>query len=108
MSSLNDLNNEVHRIRILIEQNNLKMQRIKSMKNTTAKQGIYYNGKVVINDKLYKCSLASKDIILKNVSTFSDSLGIKSTNFFFPSFDTTKILSNLLYIFSEKKYIIKI
>ena len=36
------------------------------MKNTTAKQGIYYNGKVVINDKLYNCSLASKDIILKN------------------------------------------
>lgn len=66
MSSLNDLNNEVHRIRILIEQNNVKMKRIKSMKNTTAKQGIYYNGKVVINDKLYKCSLASKDIILKN------------------------------------------
>lgn len=66
MSSLNDLNNQVYRIRIAIEQNNLKMKQIKSMKNTTAKQGIYHNGKVVINDKLYKCSLASKDIILKN------------------------------------------
>ena len=66
MSSLNYLNNKVHRIKNVIQQNNLKMQRIKSMKNTTAKQGIYYNGKVVINDKLYKCSLASKDIILKN------------------------------------------
>ena len=66
MSSLNYLNNKVHRIKNVIQQNNLKMQRIKSMKNTTAKQGIYYNGKVVINDKLYNCSLASKDIILKN------------------------------------------
>ena len=66
MSSLNYLNNKVHRIKNVIQQNNLKMQRIKSMKNTTAKQGIYYNGKVVINDALYNCSLASKDIILKN------------------------------------------
>lgn len=66
MSSLNYLNNKVHRIKNVIQQNNLKMQRIKSMKNTTAKQGIYYNGKVVINDELYNCSLASKDIILKN------------------------------------------
>ena len=66
MSSLNDLNNKVHRIKNVIQQNNLKMQRIKSMKNTTAKPGIYYNGKVVINDELYNCSLASKDIILKN------------------------------------------
>lgn len=66
MSSLNDLNNKVYRIKISIEQNNLKMKRIKSMKNTTAKQGIYYNGRVVINNELYNCSLASKDIILKN------------------------------------------
>lgn len=66
MSSLNYLNNKVHRIKNVIQQNNLKMQRIKSMKNTTARQGIYYNGKVVINNELYNCSLASKDIILKN------------------------------------------
>ena len=66
MSSLNYSNNKVHRIKNVIQQNYLKRQRTKSMKNTTAKQGIYYNEKVVINDKLYNCSLASKDIILKN------------------------------------------